>query len=215
MALALVVSARTIFSMKHSIPLTSLPCPLIPHARLRLEKNTETGGFHRRARHGNRNATRARTLHELSMPILLLNLVPEPFDLALGSRFMCHDVVKSDQASLAHQRRVHFKIAPNPFVGVVGIHEKIIQWLILKESLYIFLCLGRMRVCSKQMQLLPESRESPEDRYFPLGVSSSKWSLGQVYADDFCARRRNCAEQQQRASIIRSDFQAALGRKLL
>src|SRR6266852_5091271 len=72
-----------------------------------------------------------------------------------------------------------------------------------------------MRVCSNQVQLLSESRKPAENRDFAPGISSSKRSRGQIHADNSCLWRRNRAEQEQRASVIRSDLQAAPGSKPL
>src|SRR5216683_3260240 len=72
-----------------------------------------------------------------------------------------------------------------------------------------------MRVCPDQVQFLPEFRETAKNRRFALGISSSKRSVGQVHADNFCLWRRNRAKQEQRAPVIRSDLQAAPGSKHL
>src|SRR6266446_532213 len=72
-----------------------------------------------------------------------------------------------------------------------------------------------MRVCPDQVQFLPGFRETAKNRRFALGISSSKRSVGQVHADNFCLWRRNRAKQEQRAPVIRSDLQAAPGSKHL
>src|SRR5258708_39217788 len=72
-----------------------------------------------------------------------------------------------------------------------------------------------MRVCPDQVQFLPGFRETAKNRHFALGISSSKRSVGQVHADNFCLWRRNRAKQEQRAPVIRSDLQAAPGSKHL
>src|SRR5258708_14559633 len=98
---------------------------------------------------------------------------------------------------------------------MVSVNKQIVQPFTLQKPRDLLLRLSGVRVCPEQVQLLPVSRKAPKNWHLALWISSTKGAVRQVYANDFGFWRGKSAQQEQRATVIRSDFQASFRNKFL
>ena len=155
-----------------------------------------------------------RVFNEFFMTIARFHFTPESRHFAMQFWRMLGDVVKGNDTSGPHQRRIQLKIPLYSGVGMISVNEQKIQRSAAQFSSYPCMCALAVGICLEKMQVLAIALKGMVKDFSGRMVAAAKATEVFIHADNSCCWPRQAANQEKRAAVEGAYFHGVVGPEL-